>query len=529
MLSTARSFRGMVTAPHHLAAQAGLRVLQEGGNALEAMIAAAATVAVVYPHMNSIGGDGFWIAAAPDRDPVGILACGAAAAKADIAFYKGQGCDAIPSRGPLAANTVAATVSGWGLAHQVAQRWGGRLPLARLLEDAIHYAVEGAPATVSQAAFTAAKRAECEVAPGFAETFLPEGAVPAAGTRFRQPALGATLKRIAAAGADDFYRGALARAIAADLERAGSPVGADDLARHQAREVAPLSLRISAGTLYNMTPPTQGLASLLLLGLFDRFGVREPDGFAYIHALVEATKLAFRVRDRHVSDPAFMTVAPQDLLAEGRIAALAARFDPKRAAPWPAPAQTGDTIWMGAVDGAGRSVSFIQSVYWEFGSAVVLRDTGIMWQNRGTSFSLTPGAPNALTPGRLPFHTLNPAFARLGDGRTLVYGTMGGDGQPQTQAAIFTRHVLFGAEPQAAVTAPRWLLGRTWGTTVTKLRIESRVAPDVVEALRRAGHDIEVVEPFTDLMGHAGMIVRRGDGALEGAADPRGDGAVAAF
>jgi oxamate amidohydrolase len=529
MLSTPRAFRGMVTAPHHLAAQAGLRVLREGGNAVEAMIAAAATIPVVYPHMNAIGGDGFWIVAEPGKDPIGIDACGAAGANVTAEFYRKAGHAQIPSRGPLAANTVAGTISGWGVAHKIAQRWGGALPLARLLEDAIEYARNGAPVTVSQSRFTAEKQAECQGAPGFADTFLVDGAAPKPGARFLQQALGGTLARIAAAGTDDFYRGALARTIAADLARAGSPVTADDLARHEAKEVVPLSLALKSGTIFNMTPPTQGLASLLILGLFERCGVKEPDGFEYVHALVESTKLAFRVRDRHVTDPAYMTVAPQALLEAAKIDALARDFSPSRALAWPAPPQKGDTIWMGVIDGKGRAASFIQSVYWEFGSAVVLRDSGIMWQNRGTSFSLDPAAPQALKAGRKPFHTLNPAFARLKDGRAMVYGTMGGDGQPQTQAAIFSRYALFGQAPQQAVTAPRWLLGRTWGTTVTKLRLESRHPPDVIKRLEAAGHDLEVLDPFTDLMGHAGMVVHHPSGLLEGAADPRGDGVVAAF
>jgi gamma-glutamyltranspeptidase/glutathione hydrolase len=529
MLSTPRAFRGMVTAPHHLAAQAGLRVLREGGNAIEAMIAAAATIPVVYPHMNAIGGDGFWIVAEPGGEPIGIDACGAAGAAVTPDFYRSQGHAQIPSRGPLAANTVAGTVSGWGAAYKIAQRWGGTLPLARLLEDAIAYAKDGFPATVSQARFTEEKMSECLEAPGFAATFLSGGKAPAPGTRFRQAALGETLERIAKAGTEDFYRGELARKIGAELAHAGSPITADDLARHQAKEVVPLSLQLRCGTAYNMTPPTQGLASLLILGLFERCGVSEADGFDYVHALVESTKLAFRVRDRHVTDPAYMTVSPQALLEAAAIDRLWRDFDRHRAAPWPAPPQKGDTIWMGVIDGQGRAASFIQSIYWEFGSAVVLRDTGILWQNRGTSFSLDPAAPQALKPGRKPFHTLNPAFARLKDGRDVVYGTMGGDGQPQTQAAIFTRYAVFGQSPQQAVTAPRWLLGRTWGTTVTRLRLESRHPPDLVSRLEAAGHDLEVLAPFTDLMGHAGMIAHHPSGLLEGAADPRGDGVVAAF
>ncbi|EWY36475.1 gamma-glutamyltransferase [Skermanella stibiiresistens SB22] len=536
MLNTSSARRGMVVAPHHLAAQAGLSVLRDGGDAVEAMVAAASTVAVVYPHMNGIGGDGFWLIAEPGQAPVAIDACGAAAAGALPELYRANGHAVIPSRGPLAANTVAGTVSGWGKALEVSRRWAGggsggkpALPLSRLLEDAIHYAREGMPATGGQARFTADKRPELEDVPGFAPIFLPGGAVPAQGARFRQPALAASLERIAAAGVEDFYRGDLARALAAGLQAAGSPVALADLEAHHAREVTPLSVRLRNASLYNMTPPTQGLASLMILALFDRLGVTEAEGFAHVHGLVEATKQAFLVRDRHVSDPARMAVDPFHFLEEASLADLAGRIDPERALPWPQSGPPADTIWMGAIDGQGRAVSFIQSTYWEFGSGVIAGDTGVLWQNRGSSFSLDPAAVNALVPGMRPFHTLNPALARFDDGRVMPYGTMGGEGQPQTQAAVFSRYGLFGQSLQTAVTAPRWLLGRTWGAASTNLKLESRVDPAVIEALRAAGHDVEVVAPFSDMMGHAGALVLHPNGTIEGAFDCRSDGAVAAF
>src|SRR5690349_6990350 len=262
MLNTPSSRRGMVVAPHHLAAQAGLFVLREGGNAVEAMVAAAAAIAVVYPHMNGIGGDGFWLIAEPGKPPVGIDACGAAASAATPDLYRAHGHAVIPSRGPLAANTVAGTVSGWGAALDVAQGWSGRkLPMSRLLEDAIHYARNGVPATGSQSRFTAEKRAELESAPGFAPIYLPGGVVPTPGSLFRQPDLASTLERIGTAGWEDFYRGELARALAEGLMLAGSPVTLGDLAAHYAKVVEPLSVRLRNATLYNMTPPTQGLAS----------------------------------------------------------------------------------------------------------------------------------------------------------------------------------------------------------------------------------------------------------------------------
>ena len=187
----------------------------------------------------------------------------------------------------------------------------------------------------------------------------------------------------------------------------------------------------------------------------------------------------------------------------------------------------GDTIWMGAIDRQGRAVSFIQSVYWEFGSGCVLRDTGVTWQNRGTSFSLDPKALNALEPGRKPFHTLNPSMAIFDDGRTMTFGTMGGEGQPQTQAAVFTRHARFRMPLAQAIAAPRWLLGRTWGDTTTTLKLENRFDSGLITALRLAGHDVEVLPAaFSDTMGHAGALVRYPDGRIEGAADPRSDGAA---
>ncbi|MCP5372160.1 MAG: gamma-glutamyltransferase family protein [Hyphomicrobiales bacterium] len=520
----------MVTAPHHLAAESGLAVLKEGGNAVEAMVAMAATIAVVYPHMNSIGGDGFWLVAEPGADPVAIDACGAAAGLADMDFYRARGHATIPHRGPLAALTVAGAISGWMAALDLASAWGAPLPLPRLLADAVHHARSGMAVTGGQAENTRTKLDGLRHVPGFAAAFLDAGgAVPAQGARFTAPRLAATLEHLGRAGLDDFYRGDLAASLARDLEAAGSPLRAGDLAAHRARPVVPLTARIGAGTLHNLTPPTQGLASLMILALFDRLGVARGEGFDHVHGLVEASKRAFLVRDAHVTDPAYMTRDPADFLDPAFLDAEAAKIDRARALPWPHRAAPGDTVWLGAIDGAGRAVSFIQSLYWEFGSGLVLAESGVLWQNRGVSFALDPAAANPLMPGRRPFHTLNPALARLDDGRVMVYGTMGGEGQPQTQAAVFTRHVLFAMPLQAAVTAPRWLLGRTWGEESTNLKLESRFDPALVDALRAAGHDVELVPDFSDLMGHAGAIVRHPDGLLEGASDPRSDGAAMGF
>ncbi|MGE0630248.1 MAG: gamma-glutamyltransferase family protein [Hyphomicrobiaceae bacterium] len=529
MLNTPRALRAMVTSPHHLASEAGLRVLREGGNAIEAVVATAATLAVVYPHMTSIGGDGFWLISVPGRDVVAIDACGAAAGSATLDLYRRAGHETIPWRGPLAANTVAGTISGWGLAIEQSEVLGGRLPLSRLVEDAVWHGLNGFAVTASQAELTAAKRAELEGAAGFADVFLPGGAPPCEGDVMKLPALAGTLKRLGDAGTEDFYTGDLAADIAADLEAAGSPLVAEDLERHCAREVTPLSVGVRGAHLFNMPPPTQGLASLMILALFDRLGIEHAESFGHVHGLVEATKQAFLIRDRIVGDPASMTEAAGDYLRPERLDRLAARIDGKRAMPWPCPPQAGDTVWLGAIDAGGVAVSYIQSIYFEFGSGVVLPSTGIVWQNRGASFTLSGASPRLLAPGRKPFHTLNPALARFADGRTMVYGTMGGEGQPQTQAAVFSRYAMFGKPLQASVTAPRWLLGRTWGEDSVSLKLESRFDPLVIEQMRSAGHDVEVVEPFTSMMGHAGAVVRHASGLLEGGTDPRSDGAAMGF
>ncbi len=484
--------------------------------------------------MNGLGGDNFWLVSEGGRPPIGIDACGAAAGMATRGYYADHGhMAAIPSRGPLAALTAAGAVSGWQSALEISAKWGGRLPLSRLLADAIYYAREGFPASGTQVKNNIGKRAELEHVPGFAGTFMPGGHQPEIGELFRLPKLAATLDQLARSGLDDFYRGDLARSMAADLESVGSPLRLTDLQRHRALVVDPLAVRLRHGTAYGMPPPTQGLASMMILGLFDRLSVSDADGFDYVHGLVEATKQAFMVRDAHVTDPAHMTVDPRSYLTPATLDRLAASIDRRRALAWPQPVKRGDTVWLGAIDGEGRAVSFIQSVYWEFGSGVVLPGSGITWQNRGTSFALDPARQNALLPGRRPFHTIQPAMALLDDGRVMPYGTMGGEGQPQTQAAVYTRHVMFGQELQSAVSAPRWLLGRTWGSEATNLRIESRFDPAVVAALSAAGHDVEVIGSYDEVMGHAGALVLHRSGAragtIEGAFDPRSDGRAAGF
>ncbi len=483
--------------------------------------------------MNHIGGDGFWLIREPSGRVRALMGAGRAGSRATPRLYRDAGYDAIPARGPLAALTVPGAVAGWMLAleaakAQVGKGVGGKLPLDVLLAPAIKHAREGYTVTRSQARLTVEKYPELETAPGFMRAFLLDGKAPEAGARMKQSAFAATLEHLSQAGLDDFYRGDVGREIAADLERIGSPVTRADLEKFQATVAEPLSLRIPAGTLFNAPPPTQGLASLIILGVFDRLRVTHAESFEHIHGLVEATKRAFRVRDHVVTDPDRITDDLNQFLAPAFLAAEAAKIDAKKAARWPAQAAQGDTVWMGAADASGLVVSYIQSLYWEFGSGCVLPATGVLMQNRGSSFSLDPKALNALEPGRRPFHTLNPALASLNDGRVIAYGTMGGDGQPQTQAAVFTRYAAFGQPLERALDAPRWLLGRTWGSSHTNLRLESRFDGNLIDRLMAAGHDVAVLdEAYSDIMGHAGAVILHPDGTLEGGHDPRADGGAA--
>lgn len=524
MIETPAFASAAVAAPHRLASEAGRAILAEGGNAVEAMVAMAATIAVVYPHMNGIGGDGFWLVHEPGGRMHGIEACGAAGSLATIERYRAKGHDSIPARGPGAALTVAGAVGGWRLALDLAATLGGRLPLREVLADAARHAREGYAVSRSECGSRPHELEALKAAPGFLKTFWPEGTAPKPGTRRRMPALADTLQQLADVGLDDFYRGDVGREIAADLERIGAPVTRADLETYRARAVTPLSLALPGLTVWNMPPPTQGLAALVILGLFERLGRVERDSFAHHHGLIEATKRALAIRDRHVTDPAHATADPSRFLSKAMLTREAALIDAGRAASWPVRESHGDTIWMGAIDGRGLAVSYIQSIYWEYGSGCVLPATGIHWQNRGISFSLDKAAANPLMPGRKPFHTLNPAFARFGDGRILAYGAMGGDGQPQFQAQILTRYRL-GQNLAAAVDAPRWLFGRTWGSASTALKVENRFDPSLLERLAAAGHPVEETgEAYSEGFGHAGMLVKHPNGRVEAVHDPRSDG-----
>jgi gamma-glutamyltranspeptidase/glutathione hydrolase len=480
--------------------------------------------------MNSLGGDGFWLLSDEAGRLAGLDGAGPAGMRYSRAFYAGQGLAAIPTRGPHAANTVAGLVAVWGAAHAVSQqRWGGQLSWQELLDQACVYAGEGFPCSAGQGEFLAQKWAELGGFTQLTGIYAPGGRAPEAGASFRQPQLADSLRLLQRDGAESFYRGELARRIAHGLAQAGSLLGSEDLAGYHSREVQPISVPYGKGMLANMPPPTQGIASLLILGILDRFDLARHHHLSadYVHLAVEATKAAFRLRDRHVADPDRVPVPVAELLAPEHLDHLARGIDPDRATPWGPGVGSADTVWFGVMDARGRAVSAIQSLYHEYGSGIVAGNSGILWQNRGASFSLRPDHPNTLEPGKRPFHTLNPAMY-LEQGRPrLVYGTMGGDGQPQTQAAVATRALDYGLPLSEVLDSPRWLLGRTWGEASISLKLEARFAPEVFEELARRGHEVERVADYAQMMGHAGVIRVIENGRMEVASDPRSDGAAA--
>ncbi len=385
-------------------------------------------------------------------------------------------------------------VGGWALALEAAKAAGGKLPLDVLLAPAIAQARNGYTVTRSQARLTQEHLDGLKDVPGFAPAFLVDGKPPAVGTVLKQEALAATLEQLAHAGLDDFYRGDVGARNRGRSRTHRQPAHRGKISSAIAPRLAePLRIELPSGTVYNTDAPTQGVVSLMILALFARLGVTEAEGFDHIHGLVEATKRALRMRDRVVTDPNYLAHAldprarrplhrrrsDEDRSPQG--GAVAARLRRRRY----------------DLDGRRRRVGPRRLLYpiALLGIRLRLRAAGrpaCLMQNRGASFSLDAGALNPLAPGRLPFHTLNPALAVLKDGRVMAYGAMGGDGQPQTQSAVFTRHVQFGEPLADAIDRPRWVLGRTWGAPQTALRLEPRFDGNLIDQLVSAGHDVEV-------------------------------------
>lgn len=517
--------RGMVASPHYLASAAGLRVLEDGGSAVDAAVAINATLGVVYPHMTGPGGDAFWLIHDAESGQVHALnGSGRSGTHATSDWFTTQGYTSIPIRGPLAAVTVPGAVDSWCQAHE---RFG-ILPLSRVLAPAITYARDGYAVCHGQASCLDQVADVLRPYPSSREALLPGERPPRFGDVVHSPHLAETLESIARHGRDGFYTGALARKIVGSLQEAGGLLTEEDFAAHSADWLRPLSTTYRGFTCYQHPPNSQGLVHLMMLNILEGFDVSGMDdtGDNYLHAIVEAAKLAFLDRDRYLTDPEFCDIPIETLLSKDYAAELRDRIEPEHAIQSKqAPALAGDTTCSTVVDGAGNAVSVIQSLYHECGSGFVAGDTGVLLQNRGAFFSLENGHVNRLQPRKRTFHTLMPGML-FHEGRPyLVYGAMGGEGQPQTATAIVTRVVDHAFDVQSAIDRPRWLYGRTWGDPTQDLRIESRFAERVHSGLHDRGHPVRGVRELDEVMGHAqAILVDPGSDVLMGGADPRGEG-----
>ena len=539
-----RAPRGVVSTPHYLASQAGVNILQRGGTAVDAAIAANAVLCVAYPHMAGLGGDGFWLIADEKTNRVhGLNASGHAAQLATLDFSRSKATDnEIPSRGPLSILTVPGAIDGWRAAHE---RFGG-LPWSELFEAAITYARDGVPVSRSLLDWTVQDVPILTQYPATAAIFLPGGQVPREGARLVQTKLAQSLQHIAEQGARGaFYEGQIAKQISEGVQPLGSPLRASDFAGFHAEWVDPISTTYRGYDVHELPPNTQGFTPLQILNLIEGYDVVAwGDGTAdYYHHMAEAVKIAFADREEWLTDPRFVKIPVQRLISKEYCNERRRLIDPERALdiakvpagiayehPHERLVPDGDTCYFCAADKNGIVVSLIQSIYHDFGSAVIGGDTGIIMQNRGAFFSLDERHPNNLHPGKRTFHTLIPGLMTRNGKPYLAFGSMGGEGQPQSQAALATRIIDFGYDVQQAIEAPRWLMGRTWGTKSRNMSLEGRISDEVVRELKRRGQPVQMVTDWNDNMGHAHAIrVDHEQGFYEGGADPRGDGAALGY
>ena len=517
---TARN--GLVATSQPLAAQAGLAVLQSGGNAIDAAIAAVATLCVVEPCSTGIGGDAFaliWSAA--EGRLVGLNASGPAPAGLTADLVRGRGHTSFPTRGGLPV-TVPGALRGWQL---VLERFGTR-GLDTLLAQPIAYATDGYPVSPGIAAAWERSTELLARLPDSRRVWLPGGRAPRAGEMFRNPEFAATLGAIADQGPDAFYTGSIAARVAAAVRADGGVMTADDLAAYRAEWVEPIAVEYANGATFHEIPPNgQGLAALLALNIARGFDLSSvPYGSAdYTHILIESMKLAFVDAHAYVGDPRRVGVPVAGLLS-GRYARERRALIAKDRALFPepgSPPRDGDTVYLTVADGAGNMVSWIQSLYMGFGSGVTAGDTGVQLQNRGANFSLTPGHPNEVAPGRRPFHTIIPGFITR-DGRPWAsYGVMGGFMQPQGHLQVGVNLVDFGMNPQAALDAPRfnWLQGR-------EVALEPGFGAAVRDELARRGHALLPAGAAVHYGGGQVILRDPDSGVLIGGSEPRNDGAV---
>jgi gamma-glutamyltranspeptidase/glutathione hydrolase len=515
---------GLVAASQPLAAQAGLRILHEGGNAIDAAVAAAAVLNVVEPMMTGIGGDVFAIVyLAREGALLGLNGSGRAPSGATTDHFASRGITRMPGGGIHSA-TVPGTVDGW---DQLLRR-AGTLSFAEVLQPAITYAGQGFP--VSEIIASQWDESAGALDADARRTWLPDGRAPRAGSVFANPALARTLRLLAKQGRDAFYEGALAEAIVARSRALGGLFTLDDLAAHTSTWVEPIHTSYRGCEVYELPPNTQGLAALQMLNVLEGYDLAAlgPRSADYWHLLIEAKKLAYADLDAHLADPAFAPVPTDEMISKEYAARQRARIDPRRAAgrvasgigagvPRPRPG-AGDTVYLAAADRWGNVVSLINSLYGLFGSGVGVGDTGILLHNRGALFSLDPAHPNRIEPGKRPYHTLVPAFA-MRDGRPwLAFGVMGGDMQPQGHVQVLVNTIDFGMNVQAAGDAARCHHFQA----ANVVAVEAGFEPAVLQELAARGHRLARAPGVYG--GYQAIQVDSATGSYAGASDPRKDG-----
>jgi gamma-glutamyltranspeptidase/glutathione hydrolase len=509
--------RNVVATSQPLASQAGVAMLQSGGNAIDAALAAAITLTVVEPTGNGIGSDAFAIVW-DGRELHGLNASG----RSPAAWNPGRFADGVPQRG-WESVTVPGAVSAW----QALSRRYGALPFERLFEPALRYAREGFAVSPHVAMLWGIAAERLGDFDEFRRGFLPEGRAPRAGELFRYSDQAETLERIAASGGDDFYRGELAGRIAADAGRNGAALSEEDLAGHRAEWVGTVSAPFGGCELHEIPPNGQGLAALLALGILRHLPIADfaVDSADSLHLQIEAMKLAFADTYRYVADAGALDVRPEALLDDGYLAERAGLVDPGRAGePSFGRPSPGGTVYLCAADEGGMMVSFIQSNYRGFGSGVVVPGTGISLQNRAAGFTLEPGHPNRLDGGKRPFHTIIPGFVTRSGEPLLAFGVMGGPMQPQGHLQMVLRTVLHGQNPQAACDAPRWqvLQGR-------EVAVEPGFDPQVLDELEARGHRLRRTPAEESFAFGGGQLAWRTPHGYVAASDPRKDGQAAGF
>jgi gamma-glutamyltranspeptidase/glutathione hydrolase len=519
--SVVMSTRGMIATSQPMATQTGLAVLQQGGNAMDAAIAASAVLCVTEPQATGIGGDCFLLYHEAKTGKLhGLNGSGRAPARATLEEFERRGLMQVPESGILSV-IVPGAVDAWQTALE---RFGTR-SLEKLLQPAIAFAADGYAVTpvVAKAwqnnAAVLAPHAESR------RDYLVDGRAPAAGTLHRQPRLAESLRRIARGGRDAFYRGPIAEAIVRHSHAHDGLLELEDFAAYRSEWVEPISTDYHGVRVYEIPPNGQGITALMTLSILEQADLRGLTHLSadHLHLVIEAFKLAWAERDEYVADPAFNRLPVAEMLSKEFAARQYARIDPQRAAPYPVqPAARAhrDTVYLSVVDRDRNAVSFINSLYYPFGSGVVAGDTGIMLQNRGAGFVLEPGHFNCIAPRKRPLHTIIPAMAYRGDD-LLSFGVMGGEYQPMGHVTVLTNWLDFGLDLQEAIDAPRFMPG---GGVVA---LERPVPQEVLKALQQRGHVVGRTE--LALGGAQAIYVDAKNGVLSAGSDPRKDGCALGY